>query len=382
MKSMINMYSRFKNQKGSALVLVIIVFLVLMIFGMGITLAMTTESRQSTHKSAKNQAYYFARSGVELAYDYLLNLDPDKIAKWLDDEDDLEVYIYGDFNNLDIKASEGDNNLGLGLKIPNSEEEIFATIKIVDSEFNIHGLGKFNDVTSEVGLTLSDGKDVPLGGGSSGGGESVTPPQIPSTTEDIDKLLVDIEFDYAGDKDLHKWINGNNLPSSEKTTEKSVKFKNNNPIKVTPNSNPNFTAQSFHFASELNVMFDTGNNKKNTVLELTATGSGELPGLIIFDKQVTLQYHTQHGSSKLCLQADKRDLFYQFRGGLFTKSQQGNSNPEIVESVNKDKVYHLKPGEKICFPGGDPKKYTKDNTNGESEEPGWKNIADWDGRWN
>lgn len=57
---------RFKNRKGSTLALTIMIFAVLMIFATFTLGFMVTENKQAMYHQNKTQAYYIARSGVEV----------------------------------------------------------------------------------------------------------------------------------------------------------------------------------------------------------------------------------------------------------------------------------------------------------------------------
>src|SRR5690554_1687535 len=67
------MKKHLRKRKGSTLAFTIIIFAVLMIFATFTLGFMVTENKQSIHYHNKTQAYYYARSGVEVVEEALID---------------------------------------------------------------------------------------------------------------------------------------------------------------------------------------------------------------------------------------------------------------------------------------------------------------------
>ncbi|MDW7673462.1 MAG: hypothetical protein SCK28_02880 [Bacillota bacterium] len=97
------------NQKGIALPLVLIIMVVTMMFGLTFSKIATTEAIQTVRNEKSLQAYYLAKSGVELAY-YQLRLNPyyrESIAGSIDNGSfnvAIEGPSPGNFGLIDITA--------------------------------------------------------------------------------------------------------------------------------------------------------------------------------------------------------------------------------------------------------------------------------------
>lgn len=62
------MQSRIREEKGSALVMVLIVFLVVMILGTSVIFVFSTNLTQAKHQQDSMEAYYLSYSGIEMAF--------------------------------------------------------------------------------------------------------------------------------------------------------------------------------------------------------------------------------------------------------------------------------------------------------------------------
>ncbi len=85
------MYRKFKNQKGGALVLVVMVMAVLMILGVSLITVSLAETNFSTRQLNRSQAYFSARSGAEIG------LETIKTALATGNYQDV-VTLYNDIN--------------------------------------------------------------------------------------------------------------------------------------------------------------------------------------------------------------------------------------------------------------------------------------------
>lgn len=123
-----------RNEKGSALLIMLIVLVVAMTLSTVFIFAMNNELRQSVIHDNKVQAYYYARSGAEAAYQWLYNnnfvLDSNK-------------YMFGDFEGLQLS-----NNA------PGTEESIEVEMEKLEGEIVISSKGAFQGNTETVILTF------------------------------------------------------------------------------------------------------------------------------------------------------------------------------------------------------------------------------------
>jgi len=87
-----------KNRKGSAMVLAIIVFLIVMIFGTSVTMIFSNNLNQAKRQEYMAEAYYLAYSGIELAFSSLsapdADEDPNEYFNYLSLHGSLPTGIY------------------------------------------------------------------------------------------------------------------------------------------------------------------------------------------------------------------------------------------------------------------------------------------------
>ena len=118
-----------REEKGSAIFVVLIAFMVLTVLGSVIVFAANTEGRQSVRQSDKKQAYYYARSGAEAASEWLIN----------GGSVDEKAYVYGDFLDLEVDS---DNN--------GSGEDIDVSIEENADKVIITSTGRYNEAEEKV----------------------------------------------------------------------------------------------------------------------------------------------------------------------------------------------------------------------------------------
>ncbi|MST99872.1 PilX N-terminal domain-containing pilus assembly protein [Tissierella pigra] len=83
-----------RNRKGSTIVMTLIVFTVLMIFGISILNLMVNENKMSLYHQYKTQAYYIARAGAEAVEAAILEMDEEELEKLnekLEDNNKVDV---------------------------------------------------------------------------------------------------------------------------------------------------------------------------------------------------------------------------------------------------------------------------------------------------
>lgn len=202
---------KMKNRKGSILVMTLMVFVVLMIFGTFILGFMVTENKMSINHQNKTQAYYIARSGVVAVEAAIMDMDEDERENLMksipvDAEiDNLEfnkgslelVSIKKDGNNIIIESKAKINNIKQTVKKVIEVEEVSGGSK-VEIDTAVHANGKITiksgevrgDVTSNQGpieKTQYNGKII-------GKEEIVNPPKeyslpiFPEKDKDIEDL--------------------------------------------------------------------------------------------------------------------------------------------------------------------------------------------------
>ncbi|MEW5785519.1 MAG: hypothetical protein AB1767_10680 [Bacillota bacterium] len=126
-----------RDEKGSILVTVLIVMAVLALLSTVFIFAATTEGKQSALHDDKIQAYYYARSGVEAALEWL---DPDHYQLT------EKVYLYGDLNGFLVYTAAQSGTDPIKVEIEP---------KSGGAEIEIAAEGTYGAATERVNLTLA-----------------------------------------------------------------------------------------------------------------------------------------------------------------------------------------------------------------------------------
>ncbi|MFO7611457.1 MAG: hypothetical protein R6W99_03075 [Clostridia bacterium] len=128
-----------KNEKGNALILVIIIMVVLVALAPALVLAANTEIKQATRYENRTQAYYYARSGIENALEWLID------GYQLNADYDGEDYIAGSMAAL----AKYDTAQG-------STSEINVSVQTMNAnEIKIVSTGIYNGVPMELSLVVN-----------------------------------------------------------------------------------------------------------------------------------------------------------------------------------------------------------------------------------
>ena len=132
---------KFKNRKGSTLALTLIIFAVLMIFGTFILNFMVTENKQAIYYQDKTQAYYTAKSAVDIVESALVSelnsFDKDDRKKFIDkfnDERDVDIaYKEDDINYIKVvtEGKEEDKNRVLAITASATHGKVEQKVKKV-----------------------------------------------------------------------------------------------------------------------------------------------------------------------------------------------------------------------------------------------------------
>lgn len=152
-----------ENRKGSTLIIILLVFVVLIIFGTSILSFMVNENKQSLYHQYKTQAYYIARSGAVAVEAAIMEMDENERAKLIDS---IPVYVEISplsFDNSSLKTvliKKVNNNIVIESKgKTNGVNQIIEKILEVEevsgggSEIEIN-----TAVHSEGEITLNSGK--------------------------------------------------------------------------------------------------------------------------------------------------------------------------------------------------------------------------------
>lgn len=119
-----------KKRKGSTLLLTLMVFSILMIFGTFILNFMVTENKQSFSYQYKTQAYYIARGGAVAVEAAILKMDEEQIEQL---EDELKEKREITLNDIDIEGNKA-----------------IVTLRKEDEKLYIESLGRVGDVVDKV----------------------------------------------------------------------------------------------------------------------------------------------------------------------------------------------------------------------------------------
>lgn len=333
-----------RNNQGYVLVSILLVVVLLTILGGAYAVTTLFEIRSSTAYGHRMQAYYYAKSGLELGYKYLLALDDeDRISNFLEAEGP-KIFIFGSIGGS-ITISDNDNSTG--------DEETFAVIEVLDQndekQVSINAVGRHGASIYEVEAALIL-RDV-------GEGE-FKPPQ---SNAFFNNGELKEGYYSASDKDFTQTGGGSPVikqGGSGALDDKVVFHHDKHDFKVTTNDDISLIAKEMYFTTGLDI--DSSSNNFDTRLSLTAER-------IIFYEKVEIDEHSNHGSGFLCLQAPINEkLIYVFMKGLYLDSEKKGK-------IENEQVYFVPPGGKICFPNGIPQLYDGDG--------GYKPVIEWDPFW-
>lgn len=116
-----------RNKKGSTLATVLIVFSVLMIFGVFILGFMVNENKMALSHQKKTQAYYVARSGAVAVEAAIMELDETKI-------EELEMMLSGEVKVEPMSFGEGVANVTLSRDKDNMNNMLITSVGEINGE--------------------------------------------------------------------------------------------------------------------------------------------------------------------------------------------------------------------------------------------------------
>lgn len=141
---------RFKNRKGSTLALTIMIFAVLMIFATFTLAFMVTENKQAMYHQNKTQAYYIARSGVEVVEKAIrMQLFEYESEDFVDHSDYIGLFDSpGETIDVTIPGVESG---GTVVTVHIENKDLFGNGKLV---MTITGSAEYNNITQTVSKAL------------------------------------------------------------------------------------------------------------------------------------------------------------------------------------------------------------------------------------
>ncbi len=125
-----------KSEDGIALLTVLIVLMVLMLLVPALMLAFTTEGNMSVRFSNRTQAYYLARSGAEMAYQWLQENDYNVESK---------SYIYGSLDGMQMTSH-----------APGEAHPVEVTMEKTGNQIEIISKGETGNTAENVTLLLTE----------------------------------------------------------------------------------------------------------------------------------------------------------------------------------------------------------------------------------
>jgi type II secretory pathway pseudopilin PulG len=146
----------YNNEKGAALIAVIIVFVVVMILSTSMFVIFSNNLKQVKAQEYNTQAYYLALSGIELGYSSLMAED-ESTGDMLYESFKWDTGTYADIDDdLNNKLSSGNFPLSDTLDVKGNNINI--TISPINNgdkrEIKIQSLGTLNSTGDTESLTL------------------------------------------------------------------------------------------------------------------------------------------------------------------------------------------------------------------------------------
>lgn len=87
------------DDKGAAMLLVLVLIVIFAFLGGAFVFSSTFEAVQSVEYGQRRQAYYLARSGVEIAYQWVSDCSNYRFVK-----NEGHVYLVGDFGEIGMQS--------------------------------------------------------------------------------------------------------------------------------------------------------------------------------------------------------------------------------------------------------------------------------------
>jgi|GEM_PF-2310477 len=131
-----------KGEKGSSLVMVLIIMGVLTILGAVFQFFSLTEHQQVVNDEKRMQAYYLARSGAEAVADYIIK-NPDDVDELLGEESDPVDLSEGSFKVKVTEINPEKPDEGLLIESTGNVDGFERTVKLQLLPYGSHGLGDF-----------------------------------------------------------------------------------------------------------------------------------------------------------------------------------------------------------------------------------------------
>ena len=139
------MFYHLTNKKGSALVIVLLIMVVMSILGTAVLRIALAETKFASHQEDKIQAYYIARSGAQATAEYMIKDANNDAHEFIEPESDLESGLRGS-----------------GL-IGGGDFEVTVSGDIANNVVNIVSVGEYNGIQQQAKIRVTRSFDG-LGG--------------------------------------------------------------------------------------------------------------------------------------------------------------------------------------------------------------------------
>lgn len=307
-----------KENKGNAIFMVLIVMAILTVLGSVIAFSAATEGRQTVRRYEKEQAYYYARSGVETAYKYLLKIEENgDLADFLEAYEDNSVFFSGGFMSLDNEN--------------NSDKEVHVEIH-VDDEKNIaiSSTGTYGSAEAKDGITLhllNPASDFPF----------PVPPIDDAEKADPAKDEVYNEHPFTNvtwtnpQTGIRKTEHGGDLYVFDSDKEE-LKFTGGSANEMGTGDKSSFQVKNMYYLTDLFI-------KRGAILTFYSE-------LSVFYDEVKLETHGQHDTGSLCFgrydydnENEEKHIVY-FAEDVILVDNQGNQVGDIP--VKKAGLYKIR----------------------------------------
>ncbi len=324
----------FKQERGSALILVLIVIFVMTALGGAFAFYANTEGKQSIHRYERDQAYYYARSGIEAGYEYLL--------QQLNDDGELGDFEGAElYNDLDLDFLKLNENGGT-----DGTEKVHVEISVNDNderEIIIASTGRYGSAEEDITRLLSK-PDA----------------EFPPDPDDVE----------AEDAEELEWTNPEgNIKGTEgtdedwETHEGNVLFPEGNASEIQPNQFSSFKADKLYY---LDTLYVKGKNS-GTTLEFYAS-------LTVFYDEVMFDVNNQdEAKGRLCFgKINGDDHIIHFKEKVY---KDGEELKDKNDDSFKGETYKIKEDyDKACLPD------QKDRLKKTSYQP-VPSLEDWNEYW-
>ena len=148
-----------KHNQGSAIVLTLLIFTVLLIFSSFTITFMVNENKQSIYQENKTQAYYIARSGAIAVEAAIMKMNQQEVNKLNSELDKGTVIV--DNEDYKVKLTKEEDRLiitSIG-KVNNAEQQVEKVMKVesIGSEINIeHSIYSLGTINISNGTVVGD----------------------------------------------------------------------------------------------------------------------------------------------------------------------------------------------------------------------------------